>query len=84
VWSLAKRSKRGLARNVRDAKYASGRDPPPDQRSEVDAEASPPGVYIGPRVALPGAPIRFLRTTYSLGRRASQGVNQWLSVIVPR
>ena len=61
MWSLAKRSKRGLARNVRDAKNASGRDPPPDQRSEVDADASPPGVDIGPHVALPGAPIRFLR-----------------------
>ena len=61
VWSLAKRSKRGLARKVRNVKNASGRDPPPDQRSEVDAEASPPGVDIGPHVALPGAPIRFLR-----------------------
>ena len=59
---LAKRSKRGLASGcARCADNASGRDPPPDQRSEVDAEASPPGVDIGPRVALPGAPIRFLR-----------------------
>ena len=39
--------------DVRDAENASGRDPPPDQRSEVDAEASPPGVDNGPYVALP-------------------------------
>jgi hypothetical protein len=75
VWRRLMRSRRGLASKcARCANNASGRDPPPDQRSEVDAETSPPGVDSGPRVALPGARIRFLRKRIRLddaqGRRS--------------